>query len=161
MNTSMERVNKIFHHSLFTSTLEEIEKLEEDRPFCLHGFSHAMDTARIAYILSLEEYGKIKKDIIYAASLLHDLGRASQYKSGKYHIEESVSLSKKILPECGFSKEEAEQILSAIKSHCKENDTGLASFLQRADKLSRICVNCKSIANCKWKKEELNMNILY
>ncbi len=158
---SMKRVDKIFAHPLYQSILREIEKSEKDRIYCLHNFSHAMDTARIAYILALEEGIKIRKDVIYAAALLHDLGRAAQYKSGKSHEEEGVRLAKAILPMCGFSKKEEDEIIDAIHSHREDTGDGLASVLQRGDKLSRMCFMCKSISSCKWKEEELNMNILY
>jgi len=158
---SMSRVDKIFNHPLCKSILSEIELLEKDRIYCLHGFEHAMDVARIAYILALEEYVSLRKDIIYASAILHDLGRAEQYKSDLNHIEESIKIAHQILPECGFCEEEIRNIISAIHSHGEENGEGLASLLQRADKLSRMCLHCKSIATCKWKRNELNLNILY
>jgi len=158
---SMTRVDKIFNHPLCKSILSEIELLEKDRIYCLHGFEHAMSVARIAYILALEEYVPIRKDIIYASALLHDLGRAAQYKSNLDHTEESVKIAEQILPECGFCEEEISDIIPAIRSHGEENGVGLASLLQRADKLSRMCLVCKSIASCKWKRNELNLNILY
>lgn len=158
---SMTRVDKIFNHPLCKSILSEIELLEKDRIYCLHGLEHAMSVARIAYILALEEYVSIRKDIIYASALLHDLGRAAQYKSNLDHTEESVKIAEQILPECGFGEEEISHIIPAIRSHGEENGVGLASLLQRADKLSRMCLVCKSIATCKWKRNELNLNILY
>lgn len=158
---SMQRVDKIFAHPLYQSILQEIEKSERDRIYCLHDFSHAMDTARIAYILALEEDIKIRKDVIYASALLHDLGRWGQYKNGKRHVEESVRIAEIILPECGFLQEETKEITAAILSHGEEKGDGLASVLQRGDKLSRMCLTCKSISSCKWKDEEFNMNILY
>ena len=157
----MTRVDKIFNHPLCKSILSEIELLEKDRIYCLHGLEHAMSVARIAYILALEEYVSIRKDIIYASALLHDLGRAAQYKSNLDHTEESVKIAEQILPECGFCEEEISDIIPAIRSHGEENGVGLASLLQRADKLSRMCLVCKSIATCKWKRNKLNLNILY
>lgn len=158
---SMQRVDKIFTHPIYQSILREIEKSEKDRIYCLHNFSHAMDAARIAYILALEEGLKIRKDVIYASALLHDLGRWEQYKSGKSHEEESVRIAKAILPLCGFLQEETKEIAAAIHSHGEDTGDGLASVLQRGDKLSRMCLTCKSISSCKWKEEEFNMNILY
>lgn len=158
---SMTRIDMIFNHPLYKSILSETKKLEKDRMYCLHGLEHAMDVARIAYILALEEYVPVRKDIIYASALLHDLGRAEQYKSNLNHTEESVKLAEQILPQCGFSQEEISDIISAIRSHSDEGGVGLTSLLQRADKLSRMCLVCKSIATCKWKKDELNLNILY
>ena len=83
----MERINKIFKHELFVENLSKIKKYEKDRIFCRHGIEHLLDVARIGCIY-LAEYklqnGHVLSDIIdeyiYAAALLHDLGRAEQYE---------------------------------------------------------------------------------
>ena len=99
----MERINKIFKHELFVENLSKIKKYEKDRIFCRHGIEHLLDVARIGCIY-LAEYklqnGHVLSDIIdeyiYAAALLHDLGRAEQYEKGIrasmqfYGISESV-----------------------------------------------------------------------
>ena len=157
----MERVNKIYSHPLYKELLSQIEQAEKDRIYCLHSFSHAIDCARIAYILALEECLPIKKDIIYAAALLHDIGRAGEYTAGKDHREESVRLASEILPQCGFSSAEQKEIISAIENHSNSGGEGLCSLLQRADKLSRRCFECKSIHSCKWNDDKLNMIIMY
>ena len=157
----MERVNKIYSHPLYKELISEIENAETDRIYCLHGLQHILDTARIAYILALEECLPVKKDIIYAAALLHDIGRAAEYTKGKDHREESVYIAKKILPECGFLPEEQMEIALAIEGHSNCGGEGLVSLLQRADKLSRMCMTCKSIQSCKWSDEKKNMCIMY
>ena len=43
--------------------------------------------------------------MIYAAALLHDMGRVRQYRDGTEHHEESARIAARILPECGFSEE--------------------------------------------------------
>ena len=103
----------------------------------------------------------IKKDIIYASALLHDLGRASEYKTGKDHREESVRFAREILPLCGFLQSEQDEIVSAISVHSGQGAKGLSMLLQKADKLSRMCSECKSIQSCKWSDEKKNMYILY
>ena len=154
----MKRINKIYHHSLYKEIMDKISQLEKGRIYCLHGVEHAMDVARIAYIINLEENLNIDKEIIYATSLLHDLGRGINYEN---HAQQSVLLAKKILPDCDFNESETEQIINAISIHGEEKNTGLSGIIQRADKLSRLCYNCKSISTCKWKKEELNLEIIY
>ena len=138
--------------------MDKISQLEKGRIYCLHGVEHAMDVARIAYIINLEENLNIDKEIIYATSLLHDLGRGINYEN---HAQQSVLLAKKILPDCDFNESETEQIINAISIHGEDKSTGLSGIIQRADKLSRLCYNCKSISTCKWKKEELNLEIIY
>ena len=154
----MKRINKIYNHPLYKEIMDKISQLEKGRIYCLHGVEHAMDVARIAYIINLEENTHIDKEIIYATSLLHDLGRGINYEN---HAQQSVLLAKKILPDCDFCENETEQIINAISIHGDDKSMGLSGIIQRADKLSRLCYNCKSIDTCKWKKEELNMEIIY
>lgn len=42
--------------------------------------SHLLDVARIAYIRNLEKGYGFRKDVIYAAAVLHDIGKALQYE---------------------------------------------------------------------------------
>ena len=49
----MKRCNNIYNHPLFRERLALIEKAETDRIFCLHDLSHALDVARIGYIMIL------------------------------------------------------------------------------------------------------------
>ena len=61
--------NKIFKNQMFLNALIENEKAEKNRKYCLHNINHFLDTARIAYILSLENNLKIPKDNIYMQHL--------------------------------------------------------------------------------------------
>ena len=158
----MEKVNRIYRHELFKSTLAEIEKCEKNRIYCLHGLPHAIDTARIAYIMVLENNYNIKKETVYAAALLHDLGRYKQYTENIPHSAESARLAENILPDCGFKQEEIIEIINAISLHGNDDkNSGLAYILNKADKLSRMCMDCKAISTCKWKNDELNKEITY
>lgn len=154
----MDRVDKIYNHHKFKEIMSKITDVENGRIYCLHGVEHSFDVARIAYIMSLEKGFNIKKDVIYACALLHDLGRGVNYHN---HTPKSVELSDEILRDCDFGENEILQIKNAINVHGDENGNGLLGIIQRADKLSRLCFNCKSIDTCKWKREELNMNITY
>ncbi len=159
----MERINKILHHSQFQKALEEIEAAEKDRIFCRHGITHLLDTARLAYIYELEAGGQIPKEMIYAAALLHDIGRACEYADGRPHHEAGMDIAAKILPECGFSQTETEAILEAIAFHRRqsEGDSGkrLSALLFQADKASRNCFACSSRKWCKWKESDMNFKI--
>ncbi len=154
----MDRADKIYNHPTYKKIMQKIADTEKDRIYCLHGVEHSFDVARIAYIIALENGIKIKKDIIYAASLLHDLGRGVDYHN---HTPKSIELADEILHDCDFGEDEISQIINAIDLHGEENGNGLLGIIQKADKVSRLCLNCKSIDTCKWKKEELNMNITY
>ena len=82
---SGERYNSIIVNSEFLFLLESINEYEKDRKFCRHGIKHLLDTARIMYIIKLEDDLPFDKDMIYAAALLHDIGRYEQYKNGTPH----------------------------------------------------------------------------
>lgn len=113
----MERIDQIFKHPAYREALAKIEDLEKTRIFCGHDFTHFLDVARIAYIMNLEEGRKLPKAQIYAAALLHDIGRHEQYLYGTPHHEASAKIAGKILSECGFLEEEKVNILEAILEH--------------------------------------------
>ena len=96
----ISKCQRIIEHPLYRQELEKIEKCEADRIFCNHSFNHFMDVARIAYILNLERNFSLSRNIIYAAALLHDIGRAKQYIEGIPHEEAGAEISKVILTDC-------------------------------------------------------------
>lgn len=158
----MERVNRILKNELFQKCYKKIEKCEKKREFCKHNMVHFMDVARIAYIYNLEEKLEIEKDIIYAAALLHDIGRFKQYEDKTPHEKASLKYAQAILQESGYSKEESHMILEAIAQHRNKEIAGEHSFagiFYRADKASRACFACKSEAECNWKNEKKNLEL--
>ena len=164
----MERVNRILRHPDFIRLQEELDRLEADRRFCRHGMQHLIDTARLAYLFALESSADLPKDVIYAAALLHDIGRAEQYRNGTPHDVAGCAAAEPILAECGFAEEEQDMILTAIGSHRKEKSKKkamskevLAAILYHADKKSRLCFLCNAEAECNWAKEKKNMTLEY
>ncbi|MGN1412835.1 MAG: HD domain-containing protein [Anaerovoracaceae bacterium] len=158
----MNRLDKICSHPLWQKCLGEIGRLEENRIFCGHDVQHFLDVARIAYIENLEQGSGITKEMIYAAALLHDIGRHLQYTEGISHEEASARLSETILTDCGFTGKEAEEILQAIRLHRNPGTaekTGLAGLLYRADKKSRACGFCEAREQCNWPEEKKNLNL--
>ena len=156
----MTRVNRIRNHPLYRESLHYIEKLEQERIFCGHNAQHLLDTARLAYIENLERNLGISKEMIYAAALLHDIGRGLQYTEGIPHHEGGVKLAAPILKDCGFTDAESEEILEAIGGHRDTSAKGkrnLAGILYRADKGSRCCFSCPAQAQCSWSAEKKNM----
>lgn len=159
----MERVNQILENELYRKCYKKIEKCEKKREFCRHNMVHFMDVARIAYIYNLEEQLDIKKDVVYAAALLHDIGRFKQYEDKTPHEKASLKYAPVILKESGYSKEESEVILEAIAQHRNKEVAKEHSFrgiFYRADKASRACFSCKSEAECNWKNEKKNLELL-
>lgn len=159
----MQRVENIRKHPLYCSLMEKISDHEQNRKFCCHGMEHSLDVARIAYIINLEESLGIDKELIYAAALLHDIGRGDIDKKYGEHHESGCILSRKILQDAGFAETEICVIIEAISLHNSERDKrkGLEYLLYRGDKLSRCCFSCKAYADCYWKEENKNKYIHY
>ena len=113
----MRRIDNILSDEGFCSELDKIGHYEADRIYCRHDLNHLLDVARIAYIHALEENSGLDKELIYAAALLHDIGRAAQYESGIPHDRAGAAIAADILAVCGFNEEEAEVILYAVTGH--------------------------------------------
>ena len=99
--------------------------------------------------------------IIYAAALLHDIGRGQEYLTGVRHEEESARLAPPIIRRAGFNDEEEGLIISAIANHRnKECPEGrLDSIIYRADKLSRPCYYCKASQLCHKTDDKKNLEL--
>ncbi|WP_066634343.1 HD domain-containing protein [Desulfolucanica intricata] len=144
------RIDLILKNSKYFAYLFENSKREQDRPFCKHDWQHMRDVARIAYILALEKGFFFAKDIIYAAGLLHDIGRWKEYDSGEDHALTSAHLARELLVGANYSDEEIKTIVQAIKEHRKggANASILGQILCRADDLARPCLDCKARTSC-------------
>ncbi len=159
----MKRIDRIFNNDKFKNYIRVIEEKETDRIYCRHGIDHLLDVARLAYIFALEDKADVSKELIYAAALLHDIGRADVDNEGIDHHKLSCRYAVDIIREAGFDKCEENEIIKAISLHNSDGKEkkGLALYIYRADKISRDCYNCKAIDTCYWKPEEKNMNIEY
>ena len=94
----MQRCNNIYNHPVYIKRTKTIAEKEKDRIFCPHNLSHALDVARIGYIMILEQGLDIDKELFYSAALLHDAGRYSD----KPHNESGADLAKLIMPNVVF-----------------------------------------------------------
>lgn len=164
----MERVEQIMKHPLYHEYQKRIEELEQDRVFCRHDRGHSLDVARIMYILILERGISIPKDVVYATALLHDIGRAVQYESGRPHHEAGAEVAAVVLKECGYETEEICIITGAIASHTfnkmvddMDKEGIFQNLLYEADKLSRSCFDCEARKECYWESEKKNERITY
>lgn len=161
----MKRVNAVIAHPLYKKYYTRLEVLERGRIFCCHQMTHLLDVARIAYIRSLEENLKLDKEIIYAAALLHDIGKSLQYEDKIPHETAGEKIASEILnslPEnCTFSESEKERILTAIRGHRKlrDNPELLERLLYESDKASRTCFTCPSRTECNWSEDKKNKEI--
>ncbi len=161
---AMKRINKILEHQDYQTYLKKIAFHEKDRIFCGHDMSHFLDVARIGYILIMEDGLSLSKELIYAAGLLHDIGRFLQYEKGQAHEIASGHLAQAILSDCGFSDKEGQLIIQAIVDHRNQSikeDKTLSGYLYKADKMSRACHSCPAEKDCHWNKEKKNMTLIY
>lgn len=162
----MKRVNAILNHPLYRSYYHRLENLEQNRTFCRHQMPHLLDTARIAYIRCLEEGYTLDKEVIYAAAILHDIGKALQYEEKIPHEVCGADISAEILgtlaPEYAFTPEERDMILTAVRGHRKlrKNPELLERLLYESDKASRTCFACPANLQCSWSEEKKNKEIL-
>lgn len=160
----MDCKNKIIDHDLFQDSYYQIQQLEKKRIFCKHDMVHFLDVARLMMILSVKEKLDIKEDLIYAAALLHDIGRHEQYRHGIEHHIASANIAKCILDECDFCAEDRESIIEAILMHRNKNiafERNLSGLLYRADKMSRNCFCCEARSLCNWSDDKKNLKIKY
>ncbi|MGN0185906.1 MAG: HD domain-containing protein [Aristaeellaceae bacterium] len=159
----MKRVNAILRHPLFEEKLRLLDELEAERTFCRHDLTHLMDVARLMWIDVLEQGLAIDRDVVYAAALLHDLGRTEQIQHGIPHEQASAALAESILPDAGFAADEIEIVIAAIRSHRgsapADARNALGEILYRADKACRLCWRCDARGACNWPEERKNAGI--
>lgn len=157
----MNRVNKIIENKLYADYMKRLCALEEDRVFCGHDLEHLLSVARIMLIKSYEENINIDKEIVYASSLLHDIGRVEEYERGVPHANASARIARIILSQSGYNPEETALITDAIADHNQtEPLSELGRLLRYADKISRNCFLCPAYAECKWSEEEKNKRVI-
>ena len=159
----MRRVDAILRHPLFEGTLRLLDELEAERTFCRHDLTHLMDVARLMWIDVLEKGLALDRETVYAAALLHDLGRADQIQRGIPHEQASAFLAEKILPDAGFTVEETKAVIAAIRCHRgsapADARAQLGEMLYRADKACRLCWRCDARDACNWPEERKNAGI--
>ena len=160
----MKECEAIRNHSSYVKYYKKLKKAEMDRIFCRHQMSHYLNVARIAYIYNLEQNLGFRKEVIYAASILHDIGKYKQYKKKIPHEIASAEIAEEILgdlPEEYFSEEEKGQIVEAILEHrkMKSEMSELGRILYISDKKSRACYMCPAEKECDWSAEKKNMEI--
>lgn len=161
----MKKVNAILAHPLYRECYARLEELEKDRIFCRHQMTHLLDVARIAYISNMEQGLGIEKEVIYAAALLHDIGKYVQYEDGTPHEQSGEKIASEILGSLSekdaFSDEENRMILTAIRGHrrLREDADVLEKLLYTSDKASRMCFACPAEGECDWSTEKKNMEL--
>ncbi|KUK36325.1 MAG: uncharacterized protein PWQ99_1344 [Clostridia bacterium] len=159
----MERIDAIVRDPLFQECLAKTAEIEKEREFCKHDLQHFVDVARITYILILESGAlwsfirdndlkgtREAKEVVYAAGILHDIGRWRQYETGEDHSAVGARYAGEIMERAGFTPNEIRIVTRAILEHREHGDqmTLLGELLHRADNLSRACHECSAQKKC-------------
>ena len=148
----MQRFYEVLAAPRFREYLRRIGEYEAGRKFCRHDEQHLLDTARLAWILVLEERLGFSREMVYTAAFLHDIGRWCEYEEPQEdHAAASAVLARPLLQEAGFSEAEIEVITAAIAEHRLPSlrcTTPLGRILAAADDLSRRCFACAAAAEC-------------
>lgn len=117
----MPRVDALVASESFRCAIAAVDEAERDRPWCRHGMPHLLDVARICWIAVLGQRLPIARDVVYAAALLHDIGRAAQYATGEPHDVAGARMAAELLdamPELlRFSEDERALILAVVSGH--------------------------------------------
>lgn len=156
----MPRVTAIWNHPQFQRELQRLNDLERDRMFCRHGLPHLLDVARIAWILCLEDDLGLDRELVYAAALLHDIGKAEQYLKGTPHEAAGEKIASEILAtfdaDIFMTVSEARAVLRAVRGHrhLRQDAEPLEELIYRADKRSRMCFACPVADRCNWPAEK-------
>lgn len=147
----MDIIDQILTHPKFINYIRLNKEAETLRKFCHHDLKHAVDVARVAYIISLENKFSLSKEIIYSAALLHDIAKWKQYRDNIDHAEEGAVFAEEILMDLGVSLPDTGLIVDAIRNHrhAEGHNSDLSTVLYKADKACRLCVNCSMIGECK------------
>lgn len=159
---ALDRINEILNHDLFIECYNKIKECEKERQFCHHDMAHFLDVSRLAMLFNERESLELDRELVYAAGLLHDIGRFKQYQDGTPHEIASAKLAPEILKDCGYNEKETAVIIRAIKEHRNANiaeAASLAGIIYRADKMSRSCFACDMERECNWKNDKKNLQL--
>lgn len=104
-----------------------------------HDFSHTLRVIELAQKIALVEGGN--QEIIYLASLLHDIGRVIKNRS-KPHAVLGSEMAKDILNDFAYEEKIKKEVVQAIASHSKSADIPChsleAKILFDADKVDAL-----------------------
>ena len=124
----MEIIERIRNHPLFAESYQKLQEIEKDRVFCRHQMEHLLDVARIAHIYNLEGQLGIRREVIYAAALLHDIGKSLQYTNKIPHEEASAEIAEQILKDVSEEGRTLREEVERYRKHAvAEKNTGQAA----------------------------------
>ena len=157
----LELTNRILKNREYQRVLSQLREMEADRVFCRHDIQHFLDVARLAVILCNDWGVSCDRDIIYAAALLHDIGRVQEMQCGIPHDIAGQAVADVILSDISCPDDAKKQIISLIASHrsAAPKKSQLEQVFCEADKRSRSCYCCAVQAMCNWSEDKKNLDI--
>ncbi len=118
-------------------TVEQAQSLYHDND-AAHGFDHVLRVWRLAMRIAADEGADL--EIVSAAALLHDAGRAEQERTGACHAMVGAQIARQVLR--GQPAERVEAVAQAIEQHrfraANPPASPEARALYDADKLDAI-----------------------
>ncbi|MFZ5650565.1 MAG: HD domain-containing protein [Bacillota bacterium] len=159
----LKRIELIKEDPFYRECLSLNGDCERDRLFCRHDFDHMLLVSQISYKIingtntlggfaRAENIGEAAAalEVVYAAGLLHDIGRWRQYHTGDDHALAGSGMALPVLERAGFLKKEIEVVARAIREHRKAGpgSSYLGRVLCLADDLSRPCRTCAARFEC-------------
>lgn len=171
----MNYTEKLLKHPEFKRIQEEIAVWEQERIYCRHEMSHALDVCRMAWIMYLETYIQYEnrcdrtndletvKDRIYVSGLLHDIGRASQYATGEHHSLAGGRIAEQILTDIGYPAKWKEETLKIVTAHHgRDGQAGCAP--EKNDQLQAAVTEGKEIKDLAFfiqRADHMSRNCFY
>ncbi|MFZ5642708.1 MAG: HD domain-containing protein [Bacillota bacterium] len=159
----MDRLEIIKEDPFYLECLLLNGERERDRLFCRHDYRHMLIVSQISFKIINDTGQKVEfirfeglagpreaMEVIYAAGLLHDIGRWRQYDSGEDHAIAGSKMARAVLERARFSEKEIELITRAIREHRRAapGQSLLGRVICLADDLSRPCTTCKARLDC-------------
>ncbi len=161
----MPRIDAIWHDAIYQRHLRRLAEFERERVYCRHNLTHLLDVARIMWMRCLEGRLDLGRELVYAAALLHDIGKDEQCETGIPHDVVGARVAREVLEalpaELSFSAAEVDEICAAIAGHrrLREGAHPLERLLFEADKASRACYACAAAETCNWSDDKKNLAI--
>lgn len=157
----LEITNRILKNRNYIAQLSLLKELETDREFCRHDMEHFLSVARITMHMCREMGVRADRDLVYAAALLHDIGRTQEMTMGIPHDLAGQALADCILSEVNCPEAMKSRIIGLIAAHRDITKAGdeLGRIFCAADKKSRKCFDCPVLERCNWPDDKKNLYI--
>ncbi len=153
----MDKIQGIINHPIFIESVNKIAEMEANRLYCKHDRKHFTTVIEIMIKINMEQDLAYTNEQIYAAGLLHDIGKCVQYETGEPHQYAGKKIAENIMIDVGYDRTDISLVLKAIEEHSGWiKREGFSELLRSADKLSRQCFECNVSEQCKWPLEMRN-----